>query len=98
MLISMMLTRVSSLKILLTSQRPLLMTRDFKEDQIILDKLSSAQSVNLFKEVMARDLSQYEINELLQIKPDAEKYPEEKFKRYAKLEQHHFFTLLNGNP
>ena len=32
------------------------MSRDFKEDQIILDKLSSAQSLNLFKEVMARDL------------------------------------------
>ena len=74
------------------------MSRDFKEDQIILDKLSSAQSLNLFKEVMARDLDQYEINQLLQVKPDPEKYPDERFKTYIKLEDHHFFTILNGNP
>lgn len=41
MLVSMILTRVSQLKILLTSQRPLQTTLEFKEDRIILGNLSN---------------------------------------------------------
>jgi hypothetical protein len=36
--------------------------------------------VNLFKEVMARELDQGEINDLLNTIPDLEKYPDEKHK------------------
>ena len=56
MLISMMLTRVSQLKILLTSQRALQKIHDYKEEPIILSHLSPPQSVNLFKDVVGRKL------------------------------------------
>ena len=74
MLVSMMLTRISQLKILLTSQRPL-HTLEFKEERIVLNSLSKIQSLNLFKEVMARELDQTEINALLRTQPDFSKYP-----------------------
>lgn len=95
----MMLTRVSQLKVLLTSQRSLQHTKEFKEDKITLGNLSHVQSSNLFKEVMARELEQDEINSLLRMKPSLEKYPEEQPKLpYKALHEHHLFTLLNGNP
>lgn len=95
----MMLTRVSQLKVLLTSHKSLQHTREFKEEKIILGNLSSIQSANLFKEVMVRELEQEEINALLRTKPDFAKYPEEQSKwEYKALHEHHFFTLLNGNP
>ena len=64
-----------------------------------MSSLSDIQSANLFKEVMARDLNQEEINKLLRTKPNFEKYPDEERKwPYKKLHEHHLFTLLNGNP
>ena len=89
MLVSMMLTRISQLKILMTSQRPLhtldddlkartLHTREFKEECIVLNSLSKIQSCNLFKDVMARKIDQNEINTLLKTQPDFSKYPQEK--------------------
>ena len=62
---------------MLTSQRLLQHTREFKEEKIILGNLSNIQSSNLFKEVMARELEQEEINALLRTKPDFKKYPDE---------------------
>ena len=64
-----------------------------------MTSLSDIQSANLFKEVMARDLNQEEINKLLKTKPNFEKYPDEQRKwPYKKLHEHHLFTLLYGNP
>ena len=99
MLLSLMLRSVSHLKILLTSQRALGHTKEFKEEKIILSNLSAIQSSNLFKEVMERPLSQDEINTLLATKPDFEKYPDERPKwEYKALHDHHLFTLLDGIP
>ena len=62
MLIEMMLQRVTTLKLLLTSTRLLISQSVFKEDVILLHGLSQAESYNLFKEVVARTIDQYEIN------------------------------------
>ena len=47
---------------------------------------------------MGRTLEQAEINNLLNTKPDYDKYPEEKNKIYKTWYDHHLFTLLDGNP
>jgi hypothetical protein len=48
---------------------------------------------------MTRDIPPSEVKELLEIRPDPLKYPEEANKKVAKkLHEHHFFTLLGGNP
>ena len=100
MLLSIMLNRVSTLRILMTSQHPLQPSGDFEfnEEIIKLAGLSKIQSENLFKEVCGRGITQYEINDLLKVRPDKNRYPQEQNKTYRSLHEHHLFSLLNGNP
>lgn len=97
-LISLILQRVPQLKVLLTSRNRLTSTSEFKEEIIILNNLSNAQSAVLFR-TMTRDIGHKEIKDLISEKPDFVKYPNEKEKwPYKKFHDHHLFTLLNGNP
>ena len=100
MLFSIMLNRVGTLRILMTSQHPLQPSSDFEfsEEIIKLSGLSNIQAVNLFKDVCGRQITQAEINDLLKIKPDKNRYPQEQHKTYRSLHEHHLFSLLNGNP
>ena len=52
----------------------------------------------MFK-ALTREISMREEKNLINEKPDFEKYPAEKEKwNYKKFFEHHLFTLLNGNP
>lgn len=97
-ILSMMLTQVSTLRILLTSQRALQPATDFKEELILLQGLTNSQSAELFKEVCGREIDESELRELLDTKPNKIRYPTEQYKQYEHFHEHHLFALLNGNP
>ena len=48
---------------------------------------------------LTRPITQKEINELLRTKPDFKKYPSEKcLAEPRKLQDHHLFRMIGGNP
>ena len=60
-LISLILQRVPQMKVLLTSRIRLTPTAEFKEEIIILNSLTNAQSAVLFRSI-TREISGKEIN------------------------------------
>ena len=63
-----------------------------------LEGLSIVQSFDLFRRV-AGPIGQAEQNRLLDTQPDLEQFEEERqYLKPFKLQDHHIFRLLNGNP
>ena len=86
------------MKVLLTSRVLLYHASEFREQTMQLAGLSDKQSAGLFC-AMTRLIEQDEKNRLLDIKPDYERFPAERWsKPPTRLFEHHLFTLLNGNP
>ena len=97
-LISYFLQRVPSLKVLLTSRVLLFNAAEFKEQIFNVQGLSNKQAASLFL-TLSRVIDQNEQNTLLEMRPNFERYPTERFKPTPFiLHEHHLFTLLNGNP
>lgn len=96
-LVSNFLTKIPKLKMLLTSSLRLQNVKDFTEETILLFELSALQTMQLFAK-LTRPITMREQNELLKIKPDTDKYPSERGVEPRKVQDHHLFRLMCGNP
>lgn len=96
--VTKMLSDCLRVKVLLTSRIRLSSLSDNPEQIFIVNPLSNTHSFALFKH-QTRDIPIKEQKDLLAIEPDYEKYKEEEGKKApTRLENHHFFNLLGGNP
>jgi hypothetical protein len=65
-----------NVKVVMTSRVRLASLPECSEEISLVSELSSLASWQLFKQ-MTRDIPVYEINSLLEVKPDYQKYPSE---------------------
>lgn len=95
-LLTQMLRRLPQLRIMITSR--IQIDSEFTQDLMVLPSLSRIQACNLFKK-LTRELTKQDIDGLMRLKPNFDRYPQEQAKfPYKKLHEHHFFNLLGGNP
>lgn len=98
-LISIILAKIPSIKILLTTRiRVGAGVNEANEEIVVLNGLNNQQTVTLLRSKLSRPISIAEQNSLMKVVPDEKKYPLEKGLKPMKLHEHHLFKLLGGNP
>jgi hypothetical protein len=99
LLLSVMLAKIPSITILLTTRVRLgSAVNEANEDIIVLNGLNNLQTEALLKRKLSRPITIAEQNTLMKIVPDFNKYPQERGLKVNKLHEHHLFKLLGGNP
>ncbi len=79
-IVRLMLLSCPNTKVVLTSRVRLASLPEYPEEIVIISELSAQSSCQLFKN-MTRDIPKKEINNLLSLKPDYTKYPDEVTKK-----------------
>lgn len=98
-LVSMILAKIPTIKILLTTRVRLgSVVNEADEEVLVLSGLNSLQSEALLRKKLSRPITIAEQNALMKIRPDEEKYSQERNSKPTKLHEHHLFKLLGGNP
>jgi len=75
-LVSLMLAKIPSIKVLLTTRIRLGMVKEANEEIIVLNGLTSLNSEVLLKQKLNRKIAVSEENRLMKVLPDFEKYPD----------------------